>query len=148
MIDQKNNKDSSDLKFDSKFYKYVLFGDPTFMGSPKFFNSGVGDISKRNKTKDTISLESQHNAQPYLKPPLKLQAYFYFHIPMRHNSKLKNYKPGRRHIVSPNLFNCVKYLEDISRGIIFQDAYFISEVEAHKVYDDEPRVEFYIVELK
>lgn len=148
MIYLNDKKSSSKLKFEGKKTKYILEGDPTFMSSSRFGGGRIGDISKRNKTRDGITITSQHDDKPLYKPPLKLLAIFYFHIPTKPNSKNCHAKIGDAHIDSPNLINCAKYVEEVCKGILFQDNCFISTIEAHKLYDDYPRAEFYIMELK
>ena len=148
MIDLKTKKLSSGLKFTTKNTKYTLLGDPTFMNSSRFMGGRIGDISKRNKTRDGITLTSQHDEREFYKPPLKMLVLFYFRIPIRVSSKRSHMLSGDPHVSAPDVINCAKYIEEVSKGILFQDNCFISTIEAHKLYDENPRADFYIMELK
>lgn len=147
MVDQKIKKvlnldlNRSDCKV------YTMKGDPTFMGSTRFGNGKIGDICKRNKTRDAITVSSQHNDLPLYKGPLKLVALFYFMAHQRDTVKRKFNRSGDSHTAVPNLLNCAKYIEEVCKGVLFQDSNAVCIVETHKLYDLQPRVDFWIVEL-
>ena len=147
MIDQKNKKRLNLAQIDCNTHKYILNGDPTFITTTKDGIGKIHDRTKRNKLIDTITVRSQHDDRPLSRGPLKLSLFLYFNLPSRPGTKKGNVISGDYQILSPDIAGCIKYIEEISKGILFNETSNISVVEAYKLYDDNPRAEFYIVEL-
>ena len=129
-------------------YKYVLEGDPIPLArcriSHRWGHLRVFDSQKELKLISQITLKSQHGNRPLFSGPLRVDAYFYFHIPRSH----KKTKPGYFHIIKPDGDNLVKMILDLGNGVLFKDDCIVSQILCSKMYDDHPRTEFYIYKLE
>lgn len=126
---------------------YVLEGDPTFMISTRFTGSRKDEPGRRSKVIDGITINSQKPEDLEYKGPLKLTINFYFTIPPKELNKILLNKPSY-HIHYPDLIDCTKYVEEVCKGIIFNNNFYIASVDSHKYYDSRPRTEFYVTELR
>ena len=52
------------------------------------------------------------------------------------------------HTAKPDLSNMIKFIEDVCKGIVYNDDEQIVQITAYKRYDLEPRTEFEIYEKK
>jgi Holliday junction resolvase RusA-like endonuclease len=129
---------------------YVLMGDPVPLARPRFSSSHrVYDCQKEIKSCHMVDLEKQHGEMTenpkgdllFKNKPLALEIVCYLRIP-RTSKKREDFLKGTPHFFRPDLSNMVKYIEDISKGIIISDDCLISTLIAHKEYSTEPRVEF------
>lgn len=140
----------NDHKIENKSHSgkiiYILQGDPTLMVSSRF-NGPAKGTGRRNRTVDSITISSQMNEFLDLKAPLKLNINFFFAIPHRANTKRPGIKPGDYHVHYPDVINCTRYIEDVCKGILFQENFYIASVETSKFYDDPPRTEFFLTQL-
>ncbi len=120
---------------------YVIMGKPVPLSRPRFSTATrkVFDPQKEFKTLVSMSLISQHNDDPLLTGALHLDVVFYMPIPQRSLSKNL---AGTPHCKKPDLSNLLKWVEDISTGVIYRDDALISSVESKKIYDANPRTEF------
>jgi Holliday junction resolvase RusA-like endonuclease len=55
---------------------------------------------------------------------------------------------GMHHIIKPDIDNMIKYYLDICTNVVFKDDCIIAQVTARKVYDQNPRTQFTLLELK
>lgn len=140
----------NDHKIENKSHSgkiiYILQGDPTFMVSSRF-NGPAKGTGRRNRVVDSITVSSQLKEPCDLKAPLKLNVSFYFAIPHKPNTKRPGIKSGDFHVHYPDVLNCTKYIEEICKGILFQENFYIASVETSKYYDDPARTEFYLTQL-
>lgn len=128
---------------------YVIKGDPRPIGVTK---SGtcqkIWDIKKSLKEITIMDLEGQHQSDTLLKGKLHLSVTFF----MPHRKSLttmrKKTKTGEYHASKPRLCDLVKFIEQISKGIIYEAEGIISSISSKKVYDSKPRVEFSFKELQ
>jgi Holliday junction resolvase RusA-like endonuclease len=60
----------------------------------------------------------------------------------------KKIKPQTHHATIPDLSNMIKWVEDICVGIVYKDDAIISSITSKKMYDENPRTEFFFSELK
>ena len=125
--------------------KYVIIGDPIPLYRARFssISNRMFDSQKEIKLVTGITLLSQHNEQPLLEGPLHLDIHFFFLTPIR-----KQHLNKKWHVYRPDLSNLVKFYEDISTSIIFNDDCIIAKITAQKSYDKKPRTEFIITEMK
>lgn len=86
-----------------------------------------------------LLLSSQHGSFPLWDVPLVMHATFYMPIPKVKTGKLV----GRPHYYKPDLSNLIKFVEDVGTGIIYRDDSLICCCNAQKIYDENPRTEFY-----
>lgn len=128
---------------------YVIAGRPTPLSRPRFssFNSRVYDPQKAAKVVPIISLASQHNDEPLLDGPLHLDIIFYMPIPLKGNRSNKYKINGTPHCIKPDLDNLIKWIGDISCGVIYRDDALIASITSKKVYDLNPRTEFVITTI-
>lgn len=92
-----------------------------------------------------MDLVRQHNNDPYLDGPLQLDVTFYMPIP---KTRLKTIKIGQPHISKSDLDNLIKWCCDLCTNIVYHDDAIISVINAKKIYDTNPRTEFYFTQLK
>ncbi len=124
---------------------YVLKGNPTPLARARFAHNHVYDSQKNIKLVTGISLRNQHNDLPPYEGPLALYATFYFPIPIKYK---KTVHAGQPYKSIPDLSNLVKFIEDVCQDTnLFKNDSQITIISASKVYDNEPRSEFYFVEL-
>lgn len=121
---------------------YTLPGKPVPLQRPRYCKDKIYDNQKREKSNASIYLIQQHNDAPLFEGALKLTAFFYFETPKK--TKSLNRKP---HQSRPDLDNLVKYICDISNGIIYRDDAQIAHIVAYKLYDTIPRSEFTLDQL-
>lgn len=93
-----------------------------------------------------ISLVSQHDSEEKFKGPLHLEVTFFMPIPHTSSRKKVTNLLGAYHHKKPDLDNLIKYICDISNGILFDDDATISSVFAKKLYADTSRTEFTLME--
>lgn len=129
---------------------YTLKGKPTPLARHRTATTSKGnnvfyDAQKNTKLIHGITLRSQHNDEPLFKGPLKLIVDFHMPIPMHRKRFIK---PGDYHWCKPDSSNLLKYIEDTSNCIIFNDDAQICVTEVNKFYDTETYTTFTIQELE
>jgi len=67
-------------------------------------------------------------------------------IPTTLSTKKKTALMGKDHYIKPDLSNLIKYIEDISQGLLFRDDSAITKIVARKIYDPHARTEFSLTE--
>lgn len=130
--------------------KYIIHGNPIPLARIRFNQNGrCWDSQKSMKLVCGISLSGQHDNQPLYEGPLHLDVSFFFPIP---NSKWmkKNAFIGKPFTQKPDLDNLLKWICDISNGILFKDDVQIVSISAKKLYgaDQDGRTEFELREIK
>lgn len=124
--------------------RYVIMGDPVPLARPRFSRGRVYDKQRNLKLVAGINLRNQHNNTPLLAGPLHLDAEFHMKIPVKgKHARLDN----RYHIYRPDVDNLLKFICDISQGIIFKDDSEVSSISIAKRYAIEPRTEFEFIEI-
>ena len=126
---------------------YVLPGEPVALSRPRtnFTERRVYNSQRNCMTSSSIHLQSQHNSLKMYDGPLHLEATFYFPYPKNFPKSKRegvNYKTTRC-----DLDNLIKFICDISNGILYADDATIVSISAKKVYADKPRTEFTITSL-
>ena len=126
----------------STFQKvYVIAGKPIPLARPRMSKGYVYDSQKQSKQSIATLLRRQHGLIPMYCGPLHLNITFYMPIPKRTKAPLYHRK-------KPDLSNMIKFYEDVSSGILYADDRQIVKIFACKIYDENPRTEFTITELK
>ena len=123
---------------------YVLQGDPIPLLRARHGLRRTWDSQKQIKLVKGIELRNQHNDNPFLSGPLRLDISFYFAIP---KSRKKNTLLGAPFVQVPDLTNLIKFIEDVGSGILYDDDRAIVEIISRKLYDFSPRTEIKITEL-
>lgn len=129
-------------------YFYVIKGNPIPLARARHGNRKTWDAQKQIKLVTALELEDQHSGRPLLVGPLFLDVCFFFEIPESYSARRRVTTIGCFHDFKPDLSNLIKFIEDIANGIIYKDDCSIASVTAKKVYDEEPRTELFIMELK
>jgi len=85
-----------------------------------------------------------------LSGPLVFLMRFYMPIPKRTSKNVRELiKAGKYwHIVKPDVSNLIKFVEDACEGILFDNDKQLVVVHGQKIYDDLPRTEVDVYELK
>lgn len=126
---------------------YVIPGDPIPLARARFSSNHVYDAQKHLKVSTSIYLQSQHDRKEMFSNPVKMHVIFFMSIPMgstsTKRSKLLNTYVSKK----PDLSNLIKFIEDTATGIIFTDDKLVCSIDAHKVYDYDPRTELIIYEV-
>lgn len=140
-------KESTTVKYGLKYHKrsahYVIPGNPMALARPRFGIKGrVYDAQKPQKLIHGITLQSQHNDEPFFTGPLHLIMRFFF--PM---AQKRPHLENCWHTQRPDLSNCIKYYEDIATGICYKDDALITKIDATKFFSAIPRTELTILEL-
>lgn len=126
---------------------YVVPGDPIPLARARFSSNHVYDAQKHLKVSTSIYLQSQHDKKELFAKPVKMHVVFFMPIPMgstaRKRCTMLNTYVGKK----PDLSNLIKFIEDTATGILFTDDRLVCSIDAHKVYDYDPRTELIIYEV-
>lgn len=127
---------------------YVLPGNPvpvrrTRHNPERDLKAPVYNHKKDARMVNTIHIQQQHSKSPIIEGPLELHASFYMPIP-----KAGCNRPDKQyHVYKPDLSHLITWIHDLCQGIVFKDDAIIASVHATKIYDKQPRTEFYFVTL-
>ncbi len=123
--------------------RYVIPGIPTPFRSISPSRRNVWDTQKSIKLSARNHLEYQH-ANIYLyNGPLILDIDFFFSLP----PNLCKSSP-HLHIQKPTLTSLIRFVEEVASGVLFDDDCFIAQINATKIYSENPRTEFTLIEIK
>jgi Holliday junction resolvase RusA-like endonuclease len=103
------------------------------------------DSQKQLKLLFGLCVKKQHKGGVY-EGPLLLEATFYFSMPL---SKKKQWDKMRNtpHTQVPDTSNCIKFLEDAICGILINDDRIISDIHARKIWANEGKTVFRLIQL-
>jgi Holliday junction resolvase RusA-like endonuclease len=96
----------------------------------------------------SIGLQSQHDDEPLFEGPLHMDVTFFMPIPSKTSKKAKQDIILQPDATRPDLDNLIKFVADISNGVLYKDDALIASISAKKVYDINPRTEFSIQSIK
>jgi len=122
--------------------RYILLGDPTPLARARMGNQKMWDSQKEHKLVAGLHLRQQHNDEPFFEGPILLEMSFYLKRPLTGPNRKRHY-----HSFRPDLDNLIKFIADISNGVLYDDDCIIASITARKIYDEEPRSEFTVREL-
>ena len=109
------------------------------------------DLPKVSKFKEQLHelACSQYKGEP-LEGALNVEINFYRRVQKSATKKerLRRLSGVDRPIVKPDLDNYIKSTLDALNGVIWADDNEIVELQAHKFYSDNPRIELTVHELK
>ena len=118
--------------------KYTVIGDPIPLARPRFSSRGgkthVFDAQHHLRFGAQIQLRKQH-ASPIITQPIAIHVCFYFKQTTKKNTT---------HCKKPDIDNLIKWILDISTGILFKDDCQVFSLYAQKLYDSTPRTEMII----
>lgn len=122
---------------------FIISGDPISIFRPRNFNAHCWDSLKQLKHSAINQLEEQFKDQePYLKP-INIEYHFYFRPIGAHRSTTEyGYNHSR-----PDITDLIKFVENVSVGILFKDTGIIASISSFKRYSELSRTEIIITEL-
>ena len=126
---------------------YVIKGDPIPLARARHVRNRIYDPQKTIKAIAAIDLASQHDKLPLLSGPLHLDAIFYMKAPESISAKRRALLYEQPHIYKPDLDNLIKFLCDISSGVIYHDDCIIASITTKKIYDENSRTEFHFTSI-
>lgn len=140
-------------KHNTGMHVYYLSGEPTPLMRHRFVRSTAAMYNPQSARKMVASIElaEQHRGKELFSGPIHIDVTFYMPIPKTNGVRKKpRIIPGAYHIFKPDLDNCIKWVGDVATGLgsLFKDDCIIAKITAQKIYDDNPRTEFVVVELK
>jgi len=125
--------------------KYVVPGDPVAWARPGHNGHHFYDRQKQDKLHFGIWIENQHENEPLFKGPLRVSWLFCFSFPQL----VRKPEKYEFHTDVPDLDNCIKFVLDAIKGIAITDDRIVCGYGyTEKRYDENPRTEFIITELK
>lgn len=139
-----NDKNKSEVKF---VRKYIIPGNPISLARPRLGPHSFYSIDTDKRFYFENHISNQHNDDPLLEGPLKLDITFFFKTSATRRSKDFGFKPYSHMIYKPDLSNLIKFIEEVATDILFKDDCTIASISAQKLYDTTPRTEFTLVEI-
>lgn len=125
---------------------YVIPGTPVAWKRAGHANGTFYDKQKNDKLSCGLYISNQHKGEIY-QGPLLLDITFYFAMPMTLKKKHDQMRL-KPHFFKPDTSNLIKYIEDVCTSLLYKDDCLISDIIAKKRYDDIPRTEFKLIEIK
>lgn len=147
MEQRQDKKDAVQVKNDTHFV-YVIDGDPVPLARVRFGGGRAWNSQKALKTVWQREIAEQHNGRRFYYGPLHLDVCFFMNIPQSKSMRVRNELLEQWHHIKPDTSNLLKWIEDCGTKILYDDDAQISIVTACKKYDEHPRVEFKVIELK
>ncbi len=127
---------------------YVVSGKPVPLNRPRM--SGIGvvyDSQKALKAKIGLELKLQYPNVGMLCGMLHLHVDFYMPLPLTKQHRL-HLQQQQYHVYKPDISNLIKFIEDVCVDTrIIEDDCLIASISARKLYDVNPRTEFYFESL-
>ena len=133
----------------SKSMTYVIMGNPIPWARPgkSKYSHQAYDTQKAEKLDYGWVLKAHHGSDAFFEGPLHLDLIFYMPI-TKTTGKRKGERLGQYHIFKPDLSNLCKFIEDAATEILYHDDCIIASCSMKKVWDENPRTEMTITELK
>lgn len=92
-------------------------------------------------------IKSQFNREP-IDSPVRVIITFFMPIPKSWTKKRKAQALGTSHVYRPDLDNLVKGAFDAANGILWKDDSVVAELDARKVYSEEPGISIVMREVE
>jgi Holliday junction resolvase RusA-like endonuclease len=126
-----------------ELHTYTIPGTPIPWARPRISGKTFYDSQKPLKNNWAISLQYQHEGQPfYLKTPLHMIINFYFSPPNSLRPSKQNELLTKPYLYKGDLDNLCKFVLDNCNAILFDDDCTVWKIEASKSYDKHARTEF------
>lgn len=129
---------------------YVIEGNPVPLARGRIAGGKVYDSQKSLKLIAALDLRNQHAEAPLFVGPVCMTVQFFMPVPKA--SRPKSGKPskleGQPHSQKPDLDNLLKWVCDISSGILYHDDAIVWQIMGQKFFDANPRTEITIWEQK
>jgi Holliday junction resolvase RusA-like endonuclease len=122
---------------------FIINGRPVSLVRQDKLTQAYWDALKQYRQSAITQLENQlQDLKPFEKP-IHLDIQFYF-VPIgKHKPRLLNgYSHSR-----PDISDLIRFVENVSDGILFKDSSIIASIASTKRYSDNARTEIIIKEL-
>lgn len=136
---------------------FVLWGEPTGKGRPRFMRAGCGvrtyTPEKTANYETLIKLQYMHECERYMFPDkamIKMAIKAYYQIPKSASKKSKKKMEDgiTRPTKKPDCDNVMKIVADSLNGIAYRDDSQIVECVINKYYSEAPRIEVEIENIE
>lgn len=124
---------------------YIIQGSPTPLVNPRSVNAQVWDKLKQKKHEAKSQLEEQNQDNKVYTKPISVDVVFYFNQP---NIYQLNSHPHGYNSTKPDIADLIRFVESVITNTLLNDTYLIASLTSKKLYDDSPRTEIIITELK
>jgi Holliday junction resolvase RusA-like endonuclease len=114
---------------------------------PRFSRFGTYNNPKYTAYKVAFATLAKKQCKRYFEGATRLEVVFYMPIPKSLSKKKRESLMGQYHIKKPDTDNLIKTVKDALNEVLYKDDSIICEVEAKKIYSDNPRVEFELINL-
>lgn len=133
-----------------KTITFTLPGKPIPWARPGFSAKRGYDQQLKLKRQYRLILQQQLPSDYiYTDAPKSLLAIFFMPIPNyapKFKKEALNSNPYP-HFKRPDLDNLIKFLLDIGNGILYSDDSLIAHIDAHKIYNQNPRTQFTLIDV-
>jgi len=128
--------------------RIIIFGAPIPLKRHR--TSGKTHYDPQVKVKKAVVFEVLPQLQGLFAfdVPIKVSFDFHMPIPKSWSKKKKKEMLHKPHTFKPDISNLIKFYEDALNGVLWRDDSLISETEATKFYDENPRTGITIKTLK
>jgi Holliday junction resolvase RusA-like endonuclease len=125
---------------------YTLPGTPIPQPRARILRNGIHyDPAHKDKEQTRFELLTQRNQfkSHMLTCPTLLQVTFFMPIPNSISKKKQSLLMGQPHSKKPDIDNLLKYTLDCCKNILFLDDSQVFAINSRKIYDSNPRTEFF-----
>lgn len=123
---------------------FIIKGQPISLVRQDKLTQGYWDDLKKHKHEAVNQLEDQTKDIKPFEKPVHVEVNFYF-VPKGTHKPLHPH--GYNHS-RPDISDLIRFVENITNGILFKDPSIISSITSVKKYSDQSRTEIIITELK
>ena len=123
---------------------FIIKGQPISLVRQDKLTQAYWDDLKKHRQSAINQLEAQLQELKPFEKPVHLDVQFYF-IP---NGLHKALHPHGYNHSRPDISDLIRFVENISDGILFKDSSIVASITSTKRYSNESRTEIIITELK
>ena len=114
---------------------------------PRFSKLRTYNPKKYTEYKEAVSLLAKKQCKNHFNGAIRLEITFYMQIPESWSKKKQRETIGKYHISKPDTDNMIKTIKDSLEGVFFKNDSQICEIDAKKIYSENPRTEFTLINL-
>lgn len=126
---------------------YTVMGDPIplFRARPNYHSRVMFDSQKNLRMYWRCLLEKMHGKKALYTGPLRLEVLAFIELPATKKKRLDLL--NTYHISPPDSSNILKWVEDCSEDILFNNDCTIADSRCIKIWTDKPKTIFIVSEL-
>ena len=125
-------------------FNYVIPGEPLSYRSFKSGERREFDEQSQARIRFSLMLENLHGARPFYSGDVHLDVFFYFSFPQF----CLRQKSGSTYVRKARLSSLIKFVEEAIQTVVSKNNCNIASLNTKKFYDNTPRTEFTITEIK